>query len=220
MGLAITMFLRLCFVALVSLASLPLLAEDTANPRVKLDTDEGEIVLELFAQKAPKTVENFLRYVDDRFYDGTIFHRVIPGFVAQAGGMTYDFSKKDTRDPVANESDNGLSNKPMTVAMARKSDPESANSQFFINLNNNTSLDATEDKPGYTVFGRVVAGEEAIVAIVEAPTGDYDDYPNAPNTPVRILSASRVTDAEASGEDGDQENSEQRNEKRNKENSE
>lgn len=193
------MLLRLCFAALVSLIALPLQAQEEGNPRVKLNTDEGEIVLELFAEKAPKTVENFLRYVDDRFYDGTIFHRVIPGFVVQGGGMTYDFSKKETRDPIANESDNGLSNKPMTVAMARKSDPESANSQFFINLNNNSSLDAGDDKPGYTVFGRVVSGQEAVVAIVEAPTGDYDDYPNAPNTPIRILSASRVTD---SGDNG------------------
>lgn len=196
------MLLRLCFTALLSLTSLtalPLQAQDNGNPRVKLDTDEGDIVLELFAQKAPKTVENFLRYVDDRFYDGTIFHRVIPGFVVQGGGMTYDFSKKETRDPVANESDNGLSNKPMTIAMARKSDPESANSQFFINLNNNSSLDASDDKPGYTVFGRVVSGQETIVAIVEEPTGNYDDYPNAPNTPVRILSARRVTDADDNG---------------------
>lgn len=203
------MVLRLFFAALVTLAALPLQAENPDNPRVKLDTDEGAIVLELFAQKAPKTVDNFLRYVDDRFYDGTIFHRVIPGFVVQGGGMTYDFSKKDTRDPVTNESDNGLSNKPMTVAMARRSDPESANSQFFINLNNNTSLDASEDKPGYTVFGRVVSGQETIVAIVEAPSGDYDDYPDAPNTPIRILSARRITDpGENSNEDRDEENSE------------
>ncbi|WP_445928827.1 peptidylprolyl isomerase [Marinimicrobium sp. C2-29] len=202
------MLLRFCLTALLSLTSLtalPLQAQDEGNPRVKLDTDEGEIVLELFAEKAPKTVENFLRYVDDRFYDGTIFHRVIPGFVVQGGGMTYDFSKKDTRDPVANESDNGLSNKPMTVAMARKSDPDSANSQFFINLNNNSSLDASDDKPGYTVFGRVVSGQETIVAIVEEPTGNYDDYPNAPNTPVRILSARRVTDTGDNGSShGDQ----------------
>lgn len=199
------MLLRLCLTALLALTALPLQAQDEGNPRVRLDTDEGDIVLELFARKAPKTVENFLRYVDDRFYDGTIFHRVIPGFVVQGGGMTYDFSKKETRDPVANESDNGLSNKPMTVAMARKSDPDSANSQFFINLNNNSSLDASDDKPGYTVFGRVVSGQETIVAIVEEPTGNYDDYPNAPNTPVRILSARRVTDTGDNGSShGDQ----------------
>lgn len=163
---------------------------DTDKPRVHLKTDLGPIVLELFPEEAPKTVENFLQYVEEGFYGGTIFHRVIPGFVAQGGGLTYDFTRKEPRDPVENESDNGLSNKPMTVAMARHRDPDSATSQFYINLNHNQSLDAKDEQPGYTVFGRVVEGHETVIKIVEEPKGNYKQYPDAPNTPVRILEAS------------------------------
>lgn len=185
----------------LTLWAAPGVADETERPRVQLETDMGEIMLELFPQKAPATVENFLQYVDEHFYAGTIFHRVVPGFVLQGGGLTYDFTPKDTRDPVVNESDNGLSNRPMTVAMARKSDPDSATSQFFINLNHNRSLDPSEDEPGYTVFGRVIEGEETVIEIVQQPRGQYDDYPQAPNTPIRILSAQRVnTDPEASSQ--------------------
>ena len=169
---------------------------ENERPRLLVKTDLGEMVFELFPEKAPKTVANFLAYVDDRFYDGTIFHRVVPGFVVQGGGMTYDFTKKQTRETIANEADNGLSNEAMTLAMARKSDPDSANSQFFINLNHNRSLDATDDKAGYTVFGRLVRGVDTVIAIVEEPRGRYDDYPHAPNTPVRILSIRRITESE------------------------
>lgn len=167
-------------------------ASEEARPQVQFETDVGPITLELLPEAAPETVKNFLRYVDDGFYNGTIFHRVIPGFVVQGGGMTYDFTAKDTRDPVANESANGLSNKPMTVSMARKSDPDSATSQFFINLNHNQSLDAQDDQPGYTVFGRVIEGHEAVIAIVEEPRGDFKHHPDAPNTPVRILKSTRL----------------------------
>lgn len=179
---------------LLSLSVFSAAASD--NPKVRLKTDLGPMVLELFPEQAPVTVENFLTYVDNKFYDGTIFHRVIPGFVAQGGGMSYDFGRKKTRDPIANESDNGLKNTPMTIAMARHSDPDSATSQFFINLNQNPSLNATEDRPGYTVFGRVIDGFETVVKIVEEPRGDYSSYPDAPNTPVRILSAERLSTSE------------------------
>lgn len=166
------------------------------RPKVLIKTDSGEMVFELFPKKAPKTVTNFLTYVDDRFYDGTIFHRVVPGFVVQGGGMTYDFTQKETRGTIPNESDNGLSNEALTLAMARESDPDSADSQFFINLNHNRGLDATKDKPGYTVFGRLIKGLDTVITIVEEPRGRYDDYPHAPNTPVRVLSARRLSQGE------------------------
>lgn len=180
---------------LLSLTLLSGLSGAEERPRVLLETDLGSITLELFPEKAPKTVANFLEYVDQRFYNGTIFHRVVPGFVVQGGGMTYDFTAKETGDPVVNESDNGLSNKPMTLAMARKSDPDSATSQFFINLAHNTNLDPDpeEEQAGYTVFGRVIEGEETVIEIVEQPRGRYKRYPDAPNTPVRILRAERLT---------------------------
>lgn len=179
---------------LSALALMPATASE--NPKVKLKTDLGPIVIELFPEQAPATVKNFLGYVEDNFYDGTIFHRVIPGFVVQGGGMTYDFTRKETREPVVNESDNGLKNAPMTIAMARHSDPDSATSQFFINLNHNPSLNATEDRPGYTVFGRVIEGFETVVKIVEEPRGAFSSYPEAPNTPVRVLNAERLSASE------------------------
>jgi len=174
----------------------PLVGAQEERPKVLMKTDLGEMVFELFPEKAPKTVANFLTYVDDRFYDGTIFHRVVPGFVVQGGGMTYDFTQKETRETIPNESDNGLSNEAMTLAMARKSDPDSADSQFFINLNHNRGLDATDDKAGYTVFGRLIKGLDTVIAIVEEPRGRYTDYPHAPDTPVRILSARRLSQNE------------------------
>ncbi|WP_237065683.1 peptidylprolyl isomerase [Microbulbifer guangxiensis] len=182
----------LCALILSVLAALPAAA---ANPKVALQTDLGTIRVELFTDKAPVTVENFLGYVDSGFYDGVIFHRVIPGFMAQTGGLTFDFQKKETGESIANESDNGLRNKRGTLAMARHSDPDSATSQFFINLANNTHLDAGEDKPGYTVFGRVVDGMEVVEKIAAEPQGLYRAYPNAPNVPVRILKAERLDGA-------------------------
>lgn len=168
-------------------ASLPHTHADTAKaPQVELKTDLGTITIELFADKAPATVENFLQYCRDGFYSGTIFHRVIPGFVVQGGGLTFDYMKKETRDPVANESDNGLRNLHGTLSMARTADPDSATSQFFINLQDNAHLDPQGDKPGYAVFGRVVAGMEVVEKITAEPQGRF--YPQAPDTPVRILS--------------------------------
>lgn len=164
------------------------------NTLVAIKTDLGTFVIEVYPKSAPATVQNFLGYVDAKFYDGTIFHRIVPGFVVQGGGMTFDFAEKETRKPVVNESINGLKNDYKTVAMARQADPDSATAQFYINLQNNASLNATETKPGYTVFGKVVAGMEVIEKIAQEPRGMYRAFPEAPNYAVRILSAER-TDA-------------------------
>ncbi|NHN37469.1 peptidyl-prolyl cis-trans isomerase [Pseudomaricurvus alcaniphilus] len=154
-------------------------------PRVLLKTDLGNITLELFADKAPATVANFLQYCREGFYVGTIFHRVIPGFVVQGGGLTFDYVRKETRDPVVNESGNGLRNRTGTVAMARLGDPDSATSQFYINLRDNKHLDPDKDKAGYTVFGQVLEGMDVVRKITEEPQGKYQDQ--APDLPVRIL---------------------------------
>lgn len=159
---------------------------------VAMKTDLGTFVIELYAKEAPITVKNFLSYVDNKFYDGTIFHRVVPGFVVQGGGMTFDFAEKQTEKPIKNESDNGLGNDYKTVAMARQSDPDSATAQFYVNLKNNAGLNGFEDKPGYTVFGKVVAGMDVIEKIAEEPRGMYKAFPEAPNYAVRILSATRT----------------------------
>jgi len=189
----ITRPLAVALLGALMLVTGPATADEDNTLLVHWETDLGELVIELFPERAPKTVENFLRYVDDGFYDGTIFHRVIPGFVVQGGGMTYDFTKKEVHDPIPNESDNGLRNNPMTLSMARRSDPDSATSQFFINLNRNSSLDAKDDEPGYAVFGRVIEGQETVIDIVEEPRGDFRHHPDAPNTPVRILKAQRIS---------------------------
>lgn len=141
-------------------------------------------------------MENFLGYVDSKFYDGTIFHRIVPGFVVQGGGMTFDFAEKETRKPIMNESINGLKNDYQSVAMARTQDPDSATTQFYVNLQNNTSLNATETKPGYTVFGKVIAGMEVVEKIAQEPRGMFKAYPEAPNYAVRILQAKRISSAE------------------------
>ena len=149
-------------------------AKSDAPPKVKLETTKGAIVLELDAAKAPKSVENFLQYVRDGYFDGTIFHRVIPGFMAQGGGFDADLMKKETRAPIENEANNGLKNARGTVAMARTNDPHSATAQFFVNLVDNTFLNHTAKSPqgwGYAVFGRVVSGMEVVDAIAKVPTG-------------------------------------------------
>jgi peptidyl-prolyl cis-trans isomerase A (cyclophilin A) len=162
------------------------------NPVVHISTTRGDITVELFAAQAPVSVENFLGYVAEGFYDGTIFHRVIPGFVVQGGGLTFDFAEKKTNDPIKNESDNGLTNDHMTLSMARTMAPHSATSQFFINLRDNTSLDARPNRPGYAVFGKVIAGQEVVEKIAQQPRGRYKAFPEAPNEAIRILSARRV----------------------------
>lgn len=170
------------------------------NPRVSLKTDLGTIVIELYPQKAPVTVANFLNYVDSKFYDGTIFHRVIPGFVVQGGGLNFEFAAKPTRDPIKNESNNGLKNEYKTLSMARTMNPDSATSQFFINLRANTSLDAADNKPGYAVFGKVVEGMDVVEKIVAEPRGMFKAHPDAPNYAVRILAATRFGNAETKPE--------------------
>jgi peptidyl-prolyl cis-trans isomerase A (cyclophilin A) len=164
-----------------------------ADPQVDLKTSAGSIRVELYPAKAPKTVENFLRYVRDGHYDGTIFHRVIPGFMVQGGGMTPNMAQKPTRAPVPIESKNGLKNEVGTLAMARTSDPNSATSQFFINVSNNGFLDYPgQDGHGYTVFGKVVDGMDVVNKIVSAPTGNQGMHQNVPRTPIVIESASVV----------------------------
>ena len=154
-----------------------------APSRVTLDTSKGRIVVELDSQKAPKTVENFLRYVDAGHYDGTVFHRVIPGFMVQGGGFTESMSQKSTQTPIQNEADNGLKNARGSLAMARTNDPHSASAQFFINLKDNDFLNHTGKTPtgwGYAVFGRVVEGMEVVDEIAKVKTGRrgmHDDVP-------------------------------------------
>jgi len=173
-----------------------------ANPQVELNTTAGKIRIELYPDAAPKTVENFLAYVKAQQFDGTQFHRVIPGFMVQGGGFTADFKQKPTsRPPVQNEAEQsskaGLLNVPGTVAMARTGDPHSATAQFFINVADNKFLnfrEATAQGYGYTVFGKVVAGMDVVNKIAAAPTGAGGPFPkDVPQTPVLITTATIVT---------------------------
>ena len=164
-------------------------------PLVKLETDMGNIVLELNPKAAPKTVNNFLEYVSSGFYDGTTFHRVIKGFMIQGGGFTADFQRKKTRSPIQNEADNGLANKRGTIAMARTPDPHSATSQFFINVVDNQSLDyrsKTSHGWGYCVFGQVVKGLTVVSEIENAPTGTRNSMGDVPVKTIRIVKASVI----------------------------
>ncbi len=185
--------IAICLAAGVTVAALlPMAAsaQGTAAPRVKLNTSQGDIVLELYPDKAPKTVENFLQYVRDQHYDGTVFHRVISNFMIQGGGFTADLQQKPTRAPVALEATNGLKNDRGAIAMARTSNPNSATSQFFINTVNNANLNAPmPDGYGYTVFGKVVAGLDVVDKIRAVPVGDRGMHQNVPQTPITILKA-------------------------------
>lgn len=165
-----------------------------SEPTVILITTMGEIVIELDAEKAPETVENFLEYVDAGFYDGTIFHRVIDRFMIQGGGFTEDMTKKPTRESIGNEADNGLSNKRGTVAMARRGDPHSASAQFFINTVDNVALDhrdKTAQGWGYTVFGSVVEGLDVVDDIAKVKTTNQGSFRDVPREPVIIIEAKR-----------------------------
>ncbi|MBF5005717.1 peptidylprolyl isomerase [Diaphorobacter caeni] len=174
------------------IGSAPALAQDAA-PKVKLTTSMGEIVVQLEPAKAPKTVDNFLMYVKDKHYDGTIFHRVMDGFMIQGGGFTADMQQKATKPPVPLEASNGLKNDKYTIAMARTGNPNSATSQFFINVKNNDSLNAPNpDGYGYTVFGKVVSGTEVVDKIKAVATGNKGGHQNVPTTPVVIESATLV----------------------------
>ncbi len=171
-------------------------ADDDAHPQVVLDTSMGPITLELDREKAPKTVDNFLKYVDSGYYNGLIFHRVINQFMIQGGGFTENMQEKGGQaDPITNESRNGLSNKRGTIAMARTSDPDSATSQFFINLVDNGSagarLDGSGFRPGYAVFGKVIEGMETVDKIAAVPTARRGQHENVPEKPVVIKSAKR-----------------------------
>ncbi|GAB3669444.1 peptidylprolyl isomerase [Ramlibacter alkalitolerans] len=162
-------------------------------PRVKFNTSAGDIVIEVYPDKAPKTVENFLQYVKDHHYDGTIFHRVINNFMIQGGGMDKNMAEKKTRAPVPHEgAQTGLKNEIGTVAMARTADPNSATAQFYINVANNAFLDPKPGNPGYTVFGKVVSGMDVVDKIKGVQTGRMGMHSDVPVTPVVINSAEIV----------------------------
>lgn len=165
------------------------------NPQVRLTTNYGVIVLELNAEKAPKTVANFLAYVESGHYDGTIFHRVISNFMIQGGGFDADFNQKPTNKPIENEADNGLGNQLGSVAMARTMDPHSASAQFFINVNNNDFLNFTAKNTqgwGYAVFGQVVEGMDVVDKIKQVATGNKQGHQDVPVENVVIESAQVV----------------------------
>ena len=170
-----------------------------ADPQVEMKTSMGTVVIELYPDKAPLTVDNFLKYVNDRHYDGTVFHRVIPGFMIQGGGFDPDFSEKPARKPVRNEAANGLRNETGTIAMARTPNPHSATAQFFINVANNESLNfrfPTQEGYGYCVFGKVVKGMDVVSRIVKVQTGPGpESHQNVPVKPVLIEQARVVETA-------------------------
>ncbi|KAF1071875.1 MULTISPECIES: peptidylprolyl isomerase [Variovorax] len=187
---ALSRFSRRGALVLAATLAIAATAHAQAQQRVKLATSAGDIVVELDAAKAPKTVENFLQYVKDKHYDGTVFHRVIDGFMIQGGGFTADLQQKPTRAPIPLEASNGLKNDKYTIAMARTGNPNSATSQFFINVKNNDSLNAPNpDGYGYTVFGKVVAGTDVVDKIRGVATGNKNGMQNVPVTPVVIQSA-------------------------------
>src|ERR1700752_1719378 len=159
---------------------------------IRFETTHGGFTIELFPNEAPVSVENFLRYVDDGFFDGTIFHRIVPGFVIQGGGLTADFDNKETNAPIKNEAKNGLKNTRGSLSMARTSDINSATSQFFVNLADNAFLDHGPRDYGYAVFGRVGEGMEVIDRIANIGTGTRKGHQDAPLEDVVIVSARRV----------------------------
>ena len=168
------------------------------TPHVALKTNMGEIVLELNQEKAPKSVANFLQYVNSGFYKGTVFHRVIDGFMIQGGGFDKNMKQKATRAPIQNEAQNGLQNVTYSIAMARTGDPHSATAQFFINVGNNGAIDYPgRDGFGYTVFGKVVSGMEVVDKIKAVPVADKGPHQNVPVTPIVIESATLLKQAPA-----------------------
>ena len=188
--------LSLLFAAALAVAAGPSLA---ANPQVELETSAGAIQLELYPDATPKTVENFLKYVNAGHYNGTQFHRVIKGFMIQGGGYDSEFRQRPTRPPIAIEAEQsvkaGLSNKPGTVAMARTGDPNSAQSQFFINVGDNKRLDFRSPDAqgyGYTVFGKVISGMDVVEKIAQAPTGAAGPFPTDVPTERVVIKSARV----------------------------
>lgn len=181
----------------VALAGQAMLAA-AANPLVELKTSAGTIVLELYPEKAPKTVANFLEYVKSGFYDGLIFHRVIDGFMIQGGGMNAKLEEKPTRAPIENEAKNGLKNDAGTIAMARTQNPHSASAQFFINLEDNRSLNyPSPDGWGYAVFGKVTGGMDVVRKIGKEPTATRGYQRDVPITPILIQSARQLPEKSA-----------------------
>jgi peptidyl-prolyl cis-trans isomerase A (cyclophilin A) len=170
--------------------------EKESNPLVVFETTKGKMTIELYPKEAPITVENFLTYVKDGFYEGTVFHRVIPRFVIQGGGMDADMNRKATRAPIKNEADNGLKNLRGTLSMARTNDPNSATSQFFINLVDNTALDKSEASAGYAVFGKVIRGLDIVDVIAKVQTTTKGQYKDVPAQPITITKAYVKTEAE------------------------
>ncbi len=168
-------------------------SETDPFPRVRLRTSEGDIVLELDRDKAPISVNNFLRYVDDGFYDGTIFHRVVKRFVVQGGGFLPGLERSEPRAPIVNEASNGLKNVRSSLAMARTTEPNSATSQFYINLKDNPDLDFRAGNPGYAVFGRVVQGMDVVDRIADVQVETRDGFENVPVEDVVLERAERVT---------------------------
>jgi cyclophilin family peptidyl-prolyl cis-trans isomerase len=168
-------------------------SKEKSMPKVRLTTNYGDIVIELDADNAPLTTANFINYVEQGFYDGTIFHRVIAGFMIQGGGFTPDMKQKKTNPPIKNEANNGLKNKRGTIAMARTNNPDSATAQFFINLVDNGFLDYVSDnKPGYAVFGKVTEGMDTVDKIAAVKTGKSAGMDDVPTQPVIIESAKFV----------------------------
>jgi cyclophilin family peptidyl-prolyl cis-trans isomerase len=188
-----------------ALLLLPLLAAFTAsaqnaNPSVVVKTSMGSFTIELYPDKAPETVKNFLQYVDDGFYAGTIFHRVIDGFMIQGGGLDATMTKKATRAPIVNEAGNKLKNVAGTVAMARTGEPNSATAQFFVNVVDNVALDyrdSSREGIGYCVFGKVTQGMDVVARIKAVPTGRKGEMRDVPTTPIAIESVTRVPAASA-----------------------
>jgi peptidyl-prolyl cis-trans isomerase B (cyclophilin B) len=183
-----------CLMVGLILAAGPARAE-RSHPLVKLETSMGDITLELYPDKAPVTVANFLDYVKSGFYNGTIFHRVISGFMIQGGGLDAQMQEKTTRAPIKNEADNGLTNDAYTVAMARTSAPHSATAQFFINVANNAFLNHKGQTPqgwGYAVFGKVIKGQEVVDKIKAVATTNRGPHENVPQEPVTIIKATVV----------------------------
>lgn len=184
--------LQRAFVGLMLMFAAAAAAEDTVPmfPRFAIETSEGRLVVELDGQRAPLTVINFSRYALDGFYEGLVFHRVIPEFVAQAGGYDAELKERETRDPIPNESGNGLRNERGTIAMARQRPPHTATSQFYINLGDNQALDPSPSRWGYTVFGLVVEGMEVLDKIAAIPTTGRGDF--ASDVPSRNVTIKSV----------------------------
>ena len=159
---------------------------------VKLETSQGDITLEFFPEEAPITVANFLQYVDEGYFDGTVIHRVIPNFVIQGGGFTMDMEQKETREKIKNEADNGLNNERGTLSMARTSEVDSATAQFFVNLRDNTSLDHSEANFGYAVFAKVVDGMDIVDEIAKTETATVGMHQDVPAEPIVVNKATQV----------------------------